>query len=384
MTRKRRGRGEGGIFQRGDGRWVGTLSMGYNNAGKRKRQTVYGSSKADVVARVDKLKQRMSNGMVPEAGAITISSFLDQWLEAAKSSIAKGTHAGYEQHVRNLIKPILGGVRLSKLNALHVQNLYKSLAENQYSTAMQRKAGITFSVALSWGVVMNLLSDNPAKRVKLPKHRQPEVKALEPDQVALFLKSARQDRLFALYPLAIDSGCRQGELLALTWRDIDFDRGTVSITKSLEEVGGDLAIKSTKTEKARRTITVSVFTLEALQEHRKVMLAEGSYKSNGPVFCGSRNKTYLRKSDIYRHSFEPLLKRAGLVFRFHDLRHSTASMLLMGGSDIKTVQERLGHSTATMTLNTYSHVMQGTQSEAARKLNAILSNADRGSAVQTG
>jgi integrase len=102
------------------------------------------------------------------------------------------------------------------------------------------------------------------------------------------------------------------------------------------------------------------------------MLAEGSYATEKPVFCGSRNKGWLRKSDVYRHSFAPTLKRAGLKFRFHDLRHACASLLLAVGTDIKTVQERLGHSTATMTLNTYSHVMAGAQSQAAAKLNAIL------------
>src|SRR5262249_22055206 len=112
-----------------------------------------------------------------------------------------------------------------------------------------------------------------------------------------------------------------------------------------------------------------------LADHRKAMVAEGSYGPDKPIFCGVRNKTWLRKSDVYRHSFLPIMKRAGLRFRFHDLRHACASFLLMAGENYKTVQERLGHSTATMTLNTYSHVLEGAQAQAAAKLNSILVNA---------
>jgi integrase len=149
----------------------------------------------------------------------------------------------------------------------------------------------------------------------------------------------------------------------------------VSITKSLEEVGGTLAVKAPKTERAKRTVTVSQFTLDVLLQHRKAIFAEGNFRPDAPVFCGSRNKTYLRESDVYRHSFSPALKRAGLKFRFHDLRHACASMLLAAGSDVKTVQERLGHSSPIMTLTTYSHCLQGAQAEAAKKLDAILSAA---------
>jgi integrase len=261
------------------------------------------------------------------------------------------------------------------LNSLHVQGLFRALAGDGKSTAMQRNAGITLRVALSWAVRMGLTHDNPVKRVKFPAHVKREVKALEPEEVATFLEAAEKDRLHALYPLALDSGCRQGELLGLVWADLDFNRGTVSVSRSLEEVGGRLAIKEPKTVKSRRTIAVSQFTLSTLQEHRKAMLAEGSYAPDRPVFCGSRSKSWLRKSDVYRHSFLPIVKRANLKFRFHDLRHACASFLLMGGTDVKTVQERLGHSTPIMTLNCYSHLLAGAQAQAAAKLGAILSGA---------
>jgi integrase len=228
---------------------------------------------------------------------------------------------------------------------------------------------------------MGLISDNPAKKAAMPAHRPDEARGLEPGQAAAFLQAARSDRLYSLYVLAVDSGCRQGELLALSWRDIDFDRATVAITKSLEEVGGHQRLKEPKTVRSRRIMTISQVSLDALQEHRRAMLAEGSYGPDRPVFCGPRRGRWYRKSDLYRQSFQPILKRAGLSFKFHTLRHACASFLLTAGTDIKTVQERLGHSTATMTLNTYSHVLSGAQAEAARRLQVILTSATASAAA---
>lgn len=287
--------------------------------------------------------------------------------------MAPGTHATYEQHVRNLLKPRLGGVRLDSLRPLHVSNLYSRLAADGYKPAMQRKAGITLRAAVSWAVsVAGLIPDNPVKRVKMPAHRPAEVKALEPGELSAFLAAVKHDRLYALYVLAVDSGCRQGELLALAWRDIDLERGTIVVRQSLEEVGGRLRIKEPKRESGRRSIPISPFTLTVMRQHREAMVAEGSHRPDGPVFCGQRNRSWLRKSDIYRHSFQPALKATGLSFKFHALRHSCATFLLMAGADVKTVQQRLGHSTPIMTLNIYSHVLAGAQTEAAKKMHTIL------------
>jgi integrase len=158
----------------------------------------------------------------------------------------------------------------------------------------------------------------------------------------------------------------------------------VSVTKSLEEVKGQLRIKEPKREKSRRLIQVSPFTVEALRGHRAAMIEEKSHRADGPVFCGRRSRTWLRKSDIYRHSFEPLLRAAGLDFNFHILWHSCATFLLAAGAGVKEVQERLGHSTAVMTLNTYAHFVPGAQAGAAAKLNTILATADQSPAARKG
>jgi len=382
--RKRRGRGEGSIFQRGDGLWAATISLGYDHNGKHQRKTVYGKTKTEVMEELKKLQMRSGQLASADAGAMTVSQFLRQWLDAIKLSVCKGTHNNYSQHAGKLIIPKLGSIKLAKLNGMHVEGLYRQLADDGLSTDRQRHAGITLRVALSWAVKHRLIPDNPAsgKRSKLPAHIKREIKPLELEQIAAFLQAAREDRLYPMYVLAIDSGCRQGELLGLQWADLDFGQGSLAVSRSLEEVGGELNLKEPKTAKSRRTITLSAFTVAALQEHRKAMLAEGSYGADKPVFCGVRNRTWLRKSDVYRHSFAPVLVKAGLRFRFHDMRHSCASLLLATGCDIKTVSDRLGHASATMTLNTYSHCMAGAQSAAAAKLNLILEGTGKG-AVKT-
>ena len=209
-------------------------------------RVVYGQTKTEVQGELKKLQRLADDGLLTDLGSLTVAQFLEQWLAAAGPTLAKGTINGYRQHVNNMIVPKLGAVRLAKLNALQVQGMLRTLTEEGYSTAMQRKARITLGVALEWAVQMKLLVDNVARRVTLPIHRKPEVKALEAGQVADFLKAAKEDRLYALYPLALDSGCRQGEMLGLTWADVNFDRGTVAVVRSLEEVGGRAGAEGTE------------------------------------------------------------------------------------------------------------------------------------------
>jgi integrase len=292
---------------------------------------------------------------------------------------AKGTHRNYARHVRNLLAPKLGWIKLARLDTVQIEDLYLQLAGEGHGTAKIRGAAVALRAALSWALRHKLVAGNMAsgKLVPLPAHAKKEIKPLEPEQLAVFLEAAKGDRLHALYMLAVDSGMRQGEMLALVWQDVNFDKGTVTVNRSLEEIGGELSLKEPKTKKSRRTIALSAPTLAALQSHRKAMLAEGNYGPDRPVFCGARSRSWLRKSDIYRHSFTKILEKTGLDFRFHDLRHTCASWLLASGIDVVTIQQRLGHATPVMTLNTYSHILAGAQSQAAAKLGAILERVDK-------
>jgi integrase len=260
------------------------------------------------------------------------------------------------------------------LTALHVSHLFKSMLGDKVSASTTRKVGTTLRAALASAVQLGLVPFNAATGVPKPKADRREIEVFTPEQVGKFLAEAAKDRLGALYVLAVDSGCRQGELFALRWTDFDPAAGTFTVTKSLAELNGKLWVKDVKTKKARRRVQLA-FGLAALQEHRGRMQAEGQDVRRGLIFCDTEGNP-LRKSNVWRRSFVPILKRAGLPAdtRFHDLRHCCASLLLVAGTDVKVVSERLGHGSAAFTMNTYQHVLPGLQQAAADRLKDLLTS----------
>jgi integrase len=277
MTRKRRGRNEGSVYQRADGLWIGSISLGYDAGGKRQRRSVYGTTKAESL---DKLKQLVNSGAGPigESDKLTLAEYVRSWLAAIKPNVATHTYVSYEQHCRNAITPRLGTVRLAKLTALHVQKLYTDMAADGRSPSIQRKAGVTLGVALQHAVRLKLIPHNVARDVPKPRHAPKEMQVLDPAQVQAFFEEARQDRLYALYVLSLDASTREGEAFALRWSDVDWTAGAVQIVRALEEAQGTLKLKELKTKKSRRRVALSPFTMDALAEHRKAMLAEGNYR----------------------------------------------------------------------------------------------------------
>jgi integrase len=347
--------------------------LGYDGNGKRKRRTVYGSSKAEVQEKLRQLQQQNDQGRLVDAPSTTVAAFLASWLAGVKNSVRESTHSYYEGHVRLHITPRIGGTKLKDLSAVRVKAFYNRMAEDQVSTALRAKIGVTLSVALGEAVELGLIPANPARGVRKPRTTKQEMTAMTAGQAGNFLAAAVADRLFALYALALDTGARQGELYGLQWQDVDFDAPCIHVRRALRELKGNLSLGAPKTDASRRRIDVTQFALEALAAHRTRMLAEGNYRSDGQVFCDV-DGGYLRKSNVQRRSFDPILKAAGLPkFRFHDLRHSTASLLLAAGESVKVVAERLGHANSAMTLNVYSHVTPGAQARAAARLDAILS-----------
>jgi integrase len=367
MARKRRGRGEGGIRYREDkGLWVAEVRTG---AGQ-KRRTVYGKTKAEVQEKLRRLHNDVAAGVGTDAAALTVGQWLKRWLEIVKPTVEPNTYGPYERHTRLHIAPYIGGLKLARLTKAQVRGWYAALTEAGVSPALQRKVGTTLTIALNQAVSDDLLPGNPALKVRKPKAKKPEMQVLDPDQVAAFLAAARPDRLFALYLTALDSGARPGELFALLWSDVDLEGRYLSITKSLEEISGNLRIKEVKTPKGRRRIDLSPATVAALAEHRKAMLAAGFIA--GPVFPDTEGG-YLRLSNLRKNSFKPILLGANLPdIRLYDLRHTCATLLLLADVPAKVVSERLGHSSVTLTLGTYSHVLPTMQRRAADLMGQIL------------
>jgi integrase len=207
--------------------------------------------------------------------------------------------------------------------------------------------------------------------VDKPRAPRRTMQALTPEQVSALIAAAETDRLGALYVLAVATGLRQGELLGLHWEDVDLDAATIAIRRQLSEDGGVLELVEPKSDKGRRRVELPEFAVSALHAHRDRMLAEG-LGAAPLVFCDSQGNP-LRKSNLLRRSFKPFLERAELPeIRFHDLRHTAATLLLAQGVHPKIVQERLGHAQISLTLDTYSHVLPSMQKEAANKLDDLL------------
>jgi integrase len=373
MPRKQRGRTEGSLYQREkDGQWVGIISLGYDGHGRRKRRAVYGQTKAEAQEKMQKLQTQALTGTLSDTGRLKVGDYLQRWLEnTAKEKVRPTTYARYEQYVRLHLKPILGGVQLAKLRALHIENCYAELQRNGASAWTRKMSGILLNSALRHAVRLKLIPYNPAMDVAKARPEEKEMEFLTQPQVKQLLEAARSTRLYALFALAVGSGMRQGEILGLQWSDIDFEKGMLSVQRSLAQLKGQMVLKEPKSKRSRRSIQLPQFVLVALQEHRQAMLKEGNIGAS--VFC-TRTGQFIFKSNLIRQVFKPVLKRANEwaikkgkangtepallpSIRFHDLRHTHATSLLAQGHSIKAVSQRLGHASIELTLRVYAHVL---------------------------
>lgn len=372
MARKARGRGEGSIYQRADGYWVASISTGYGGDGTRRRRTIYGKTKQQVQDKLSRLQVGKLDGTLGDAGKTTLAAYLERWLEdVARPTIRHTTFVNYERMVKSKINPRVGGVGLSKLNPAQVQGLYATLEREGASGHVRRLVHAVLHRALKQAVKWNLVARNVCDAVEAPRVERKEIKPLRPEQAAKLLFAATGDRLRALYVLAIDSGLRLGELFGLQWDDVDLEGRTIIVRRALAEVNGRLSLTEPKTTKSRRRVDLSQAAVDALHDHRKQSLVEG-HATAGYVFCNSRGGP-LRRSHFHAQHYKPLLKAAELpAIRFHDLRHTNATLLLSAGVHPKVVQERLGHSQISVTMDIYTHVLEGMQREAVDKLGAML------------
>jgi integrase len=371
-TRKRRGRGEGSIYQRADGTWCGTYSSGYNATGKRIRRTVFGESKEDVTGKMARYQTSKLDGTLGEPTKLRLSGYLERWVEdAARPTIRYSTYVSYKGIITNHIDTRIGGIALSKLNPAHVQGLYSEMERMKCSPRVRQLTHAVLRRALKQAVKWGLVPRNVCDAVDPPRVPKRTITPLTAEQVRKLLKTATKDRFHALYVLAVGSGLRLGELFGLQWQDVDLEAQAITVRHTLLEVKGKLELAEPKTSKSRRRVDLPKTAVDALWKHKKRILAEG-FAAVPWVFCNSQGGP-LRKTHFHRNEFKPMLKRAKLPsIRFHDLRHTSATLLLSAGVHPKVVQERLGHSQISITLDTYSHVLPTMQLEAANKLDQAL------------
>jgi integrase len=378
----KRGNGEGSISRRKNGGWMGQYVV-YTAEG-RKRKTVYGKTRAEVARKLTKALSDQEDGLFFDAGNLKVGEYLERWLrDSVEGNVRPRTLANYELQVRRHIKPALGEIQLKTVTPAHVQGLYRQKLDSGLAPSSVRYIHAVLHRALKQALRWGLVPRNVTEAVDLPKLVSEEVHALTPEEARVLLDAAKEagDRLEALYVVAVTTGMRRGELLGLRWSDVDLGEGgaaTLRVGRQLQRMrdGSGLRFVAPKGGKGR-TIRLPSRAVEALKAHRARQVEERLkagplYRDEGLVFA-TEVGTPLEPSNIDRRSFKPLLKKAGLPdIRFHDLRHTCATVLLSQGVNPKLVQELLGHADIRLTLGTYSHFLPSMGDQTANAMESAL------------
>ena len=378
---KKRANGEGNIRKRADGRWEGRYTAGYHpETGKRIIKNVLGKTQAECKAKLKKAIEESQALDVGRADEYTVATWLRTWFELyAKPHIRPSTMNYYHRNIEQHIIPAIGDIPLNKLTTRDLQKLYNDLQSNGRLRKVQKKEkpGLSNSTvrgihmmlhnALDRAVKEKLIPSNPTENCIIPKIEKQEMKILHPDHISAYLNAAERRNALPMFYLELVSGLRKGELVALQWSDLDEANCTISVSKQASwDTEGNLILSQPKTGNSIREVSIPQDAVELLkQEHAK-------HPGNPWMFpSGRTGEMYHPDSVVTLH--KRILKDAGLPhIRFHDLRHTFATLALQNGVDVKTVSSMLGHYDAGFTLRTYTHATRWKQDEAAQTMGSFM------------
>ncbi len=370
----KRGNNEGSITRRSDGRWQARITL---ENGKRK--SLYGKTRQEAAQRLTAALRQRDQGLPLVEEKQTVKQYLAGWLATIKPSVRVRTWQRYEQYVRLHIVPSLGKTPLAKLTPQQIQRLYADRLEAGCSPTSVKHLHTVLHKALEDALRLGLVQRNVADLVKPPRMRHHEMHVLSLEQTRTLLSIAHGDRFEALYTLAVTTSMRRGELLALRWREVDLtsQMATVQVRATLQKTTDGFVYAEPKSARSRRKIALTTAAADALRAHRVRQREERlrvgpEWQDNDLVFCTHQGRPLLA-SNLLNRNFWPLLAKAGLPrIRFHDLRHTAATLLLLQGVHPKVVSEMLGHSSVSLTLDVYSHVLPDMQRDATLALDRAL------------
>ena len=382
MAKKRKA-GDGLIRQRADGRWEGRYVVGYDDHGYPKTKAVFGKSKRECTEKLAALKAQLggipSDKLRPE---MRFADWLDYWYEThCKPNIRTSTQSGYEDRIRLHIKPELGEIPLNRLTQNDLQQFYARLKKSGRKTRteyygeglsdrMVRMCHATCRSALQRAVQDGLIRTNPAEGCKLPPKKAREMQVLARDELQRFLIQAQAEGYYELFLLDLATGLRRGELLALQWDDLDFETGVLTISKQVSLVRGKIVMSVPKTKNSIRKLVLPPAVVQVLREYRKSVHSRWMFPS--PVL----EDMPLNPGSVYDR-LQLILEHANCKqVRFHDLRHTFATLALQNGMDVKTLSAMLGHVSAATTLDIYTHSTSEMQHAAARKIDCGIGKAE--------
>jgi len=398
---------------RGHHCWSIIIETGRTPSGRRGRRrfTFYGT-KTQAEAEQARLVHQFETGALLNQDRMTVAEYLTHWLDVyAKPNTAPRTYERYEEIVRLHLSPALGAHRLGKLTPLHIQAYYEDALQNGRKVRSRKEVrshhrkseqeakdsphGLAARTvlhhhrllrqALQQAVRWQMIPRNPVDAVKPPRALARRMNVLSDTEVVKLLKGTEGMRLHMPLVLAIHTGVRRGELLGLRWADCDLESGALFINRALQDVGGELVFGEPKTPRSRRRIPLPKSALAALKQHRREQaqrrLALGPlYMDHDLVICREDGRPWHPGS--FSAEWRQEAKRLGINARWHDLRHTHATLLLRAGVNPKVVQERLGHASITTTMDLYAQVLPDMQEHAAECFDTLLMNAE--AAVEKG
>ena len=382
---KRRANGEGSIRKRKDGRWEGRYTAGRDpETGKAITKNVLAKTQKECKEKLQKAIENNQHMDITRTGKYTVAEWVRLWFDTySKPNIREQTAYYYSNYIEKHIVPGIGSTKLDKLTTLQIQRFYNKLKTSgriqRYDHIELKDKGLSnrfirgvhslLHAALDQAVRERLIQTNPSEGCKLPKIEKKEMKVLLPEQIGDYLREAGKRGLLPAFYLELTSGLRRGELLALLWTDLDIENQTISVTKQVNRVNGQLKVSQPKTPNSIRTIPIPKQAVDLLVlEHEK--------HPDSPYLFPSPKTGTMYDPDAFRHIHEKILDAAGIGhIRFHDLRHTFATLSLQNGVDVKTLSNTLGHYSAGFTLDTYTHVTQRMRREAADTIGSVIDQA---------
>src|SRR5262245_17242416 len=375
----------GHVRQRGNN-WAIVIDAKDPISGKRRRRWYsHDGTKRSAQIECARLISELQKGTQIDSGRLTVAAFLDRWIEHMKGQVSPRSLERYTELARKNLAPLLGALALSKLQSVHISQAYaKALTSGRRDgkgglsartvTHMHRVLREALQQAVRW----QLLARNPADAVRPPKVERKQMQTLDAEATVVLIEAARDTNLFMPILLGVLCGLRRGEITALRWRSIDLDRGQLSVIASTEQTSHGIREKETKSGKARAVALPSLI-VDELRRHR-VAQAEGLLQTGVRLtddhHVVAREDGQPLQPRSLTHAFVKFVRQHGLAsIRLHDLRHSHATHMLAAGVHPKIAQERLGHSSVSVTIDLYSHVLPGMQAEAVSKVDAALRDA---------
>ena len=368
----------GQIVGRGRQRWLVRVFIGRDRETHKRRyhSRIVRGPVRHAQTYLNKVLRDRDLGRPVQGAEITLNEYLDRWLEtAAKSRLREKSYRSYESLLRRYVRPSLGPRNLAAICPLDIQSVYQQLVERGLSARTIRYTHSVLRSAMRQAIRWRLLAEDPTNGAQLPRQQRPELRVLTAEQSRLFLEAAMQTPYGPVFAVALTTAARPSEYLALKWHDINWERGTVSIARTLEKVSGGWRFAETKRARSRRVIKLQGWVLELLRN----LSAKTNPKSAGRGSLGMADLIFTTPpgrpidSDELAKKFKSILEQVGLpIIRLYDLRHTGATLALAAGVPPKVVSEQLGHASAAFTLDIYSHVLPHMQEEAAVRVEEVL------------